>query len=141
MKSSKHVETCFVRANNDFDDKLTAFSMEKKFWTKIPKNGHCGSANKRCQISLRSRRFEFSAHLSKQHYLNVLLWGVICQYLLRLSHLQNMAVSRQIMKFGITVTFRFKEVPFSFLKSKIFDLRKIFCSKSKTGIRKNLLCR
>ena len=25
MKSSKHVETCFVRANNDFDDKLTAF--------------------------------------------------------------------------------------------------------------------
>ena len=41
MKSSKHVETCFVRANNDFDDKLTAFSMKKKFWTKIPKNGHC----------------------------------------------------------------------------------------------------
>ena len=25
MKSSKHVETCFVRANNDFDDKLTVF--------------------------------------------------------------------------------------------------------------------
>ena len=31
----------FVRANNDFDDKLTAFSMKKKIWTKIPKNGHC----------------------------------------------------------------------------------------------------
>ena len=30
MKSSKHVETCFVRANNDFDDKLTAFRMKKK---------------------------------------------------------------------------------------------------------------
>ena len=42
MKSSKHVETCFVRANNDFDAKLTAFWMKKKFWTKIPKNGHCG---------------------------------------------------------------------------------------------------
>ena len=41
MKSSKHVETCFVRANNDFDDKLTAFSMKHKFWTKISKNGHC----------------------------------------------------------------------------------------------------
>ena len=25
MKSSKHLETCFMRANNDFDDKLTAF--------------------------------------------------------------------------------------------------------------------
>ena len=25
MKSSKRVEICFVRANNDFDDKLTAF--------------------------------------------------------------------------------------------------------------------
>ena len=46
MKSSKHVETCFVRANNDFDDKLTAFSMKKKFWTKIPKNGHCGTLAK-----------------------------------------------------------------------------------------------
>ena len=41
MKSSKHVETCFVRANNDFDDKLTGFSMKNNFWTKIPKNGHC----------------------------------------------------------------------------------------------------
>ena len=37
MKSSKHVETCFVRANNDFDAKLTAFWMKKKIWTKIPK--------------------------------------------------------------------------------------------------------
>ena len=38
MKSSKHVETCFVRANNDFDDKLTAFSMKKKdFGQKSPK--------------------------------------------------------------------------------------------------------
>ena len=42
MKSSKHAETCFVRANNDFDDKLNAFSMKNNFWTKIPKNGHCG---------------------------------------------------------------------------------------------------
>ena len=41
MKSSKHVETCFVRANNDFDDKLSAFWMKNNFWTKIPKNGHC----------------------------------------------------------------------------------------------------
>ena len=41
MKSSKHVETCFVRANNDFDDKLTAFWMKNNFWTKITKNGHC----------------------------------------------------------------------------------------------------
>ena len=41
MKSSKHVETCFVRVNNDFDDKLTAFRMKNNFWTKIPKNGHC----------------------------------------------------------------------------------------------------
>ena len=41
MKSSKHVETCFVRANNDFDDKLTVFRMKNIFWTKIPKNGHC----------------------------------------------------------------------------------------------------
>ena len=42
MKSSKHVETCFVMANKDFDDKLTAFSMKNNFWTKIPQNGHCG---------------------------------------------------------------------------------------------------
>ena len=42
MKSLKQVETCFVRANNDFDDKLNAFSMKNNFWTKIPKNGHCG---------------------------------------------------------------------------------------------------
>ena len=41
MKSSKHVETCFVRANNDFDDKLTAFWMKNNFWTKIPQYGHC----------------------------------------------------------------------------------------------------
>ena len=45
MKSSKHVETCFVRANNDFDDKLTAFWMKKKNWTKIPKNGHCADVD------------------------------------------------------------------------------------------------
>ena len=43
MKSSKHVETCFGRANNDFDDKLTAFLMKNNFWTKNPKNGHCGT--------------------------------------------------------------------------------------------------
>ena len=41
MKSSKQVETCFVRANNDFDNKLTAFWMKNNFWIKIPKNGHC----------------------------------------------------------------------------------------------------
>ena len=47
MKSSKHVETCFVRANNDFDDKLTVFRMKNNFWTKIPKNGHCEKLEKR----------------------------------------------------------------------------------------------
>ena len=47
MKSSKHVETCFVRANNDFDDKLTAFWMKNNFWTKIPKNGHCVEPKKK----------------------------------------------------------------------------------------------
>ena len=36
MKSSKHVETCFVRANNDFDAKLTAFWMKKKDLDKNP---------------------------------------------------------------------------------------------------------
>ena len=44
MKFSKHVETCFVRANDDFDDKSTyiyCFLNKKKKWTKIPKNGHC----------------------------------------------------------------------------------------------------
>ena len=64
MKSSKHVETSFVRANNDFEDKLTvfrtclvsdnndlminqptftAFYMKNNFWTKFSKNGHCDS--------------------------------------------------------------------------------------------------
>ena len=38
-----------------------------------------------------------------------------------------------------TVSFRFKEVPFFFLKSKIFDLRKILCSKSKNGNQKKSL--
>ena len=37
MKSSKHVETCFVRANNDFDAKLNAFWMKKKILDKNPK--------------------------------------------------------------------------------------------------------
>ena len=45
MKFSKHVETCFVRANDDFDDKSTYIycflKKKKKYWTKIPKNGHC----------------------------------------------------------------------------------------------------
>ena len=41
MKSSKHVKTCIVRANNDFDDKLTTFLMKNNFWRKIPQNGHC----------------------------------------------------------------------------------------------------
>ena len=47
MKFSKHVETCFVRANDDFDDKSTyiyCFLNKKKYWTKIPKNGHCAAA-------------------------------------------------------------------------------------------------
>ena len=47
MKSSKHVETCFLRANNDFDDKLTAFSMKNNFWTKISQNGHCGEGRRK----------------------------------------------------------------------------------------------
>ena len=36
MKSSKHVETCFVRANNDFDDKINCFLNEKKNLDKNP---------------------------------------------------------------------------------------------------------
>ena len=37
MKSSKHVETCFVRANNDFDAKLpNCFLNEKKNLDKNP---------------------------------------------------------------------------------------------------------
>ena len=39
MKSSKHVETCFVRANDDFDDELThiyCFLNEKKLLDKNP---------------------------------------------------------------------------------------------------------
>ena len=57
MKSSKHAETCFVGTNNDFDDKLTAFWMKNNVWTKIQKNGHCGSSrlpNWPKQISLLS---------------------------------------------------------------------------------------
>ena len=42
MKSSKHVETCFVRANNDFDDKLTAFWMKNNFWPKSQKTDTVG---------------------------------------------------------------------------------------------------
>ena len=41
-----------------------------------------------------------------------------------------------------TVVFRFKQVPFSMLKSKVFDLSKILCNEFKK--RKefaNLLCR
>ena len=46
MKSSKHVETSFVSANNDLMINQpipisTAFFMKKNFWTKISKNGHC----------------------------------------------------------------------------------------------------
>ena len=39
MKFSKHVETCFVRANDDFDDKLTyiyCFLNKKKLLGKNP---------------------------------------------------------------------------------------------------------
>ena len=39
MKSSKHVETCFVRANNDFDEKSTyiyCFLNKKKTLDKNP---------------------------------------------------------------------------------------------------------
>ena len=40
MKFSKHVETCFVRANDDFDDKLTyiyCFLNKKNIEQKSPK--------------------------------------------------------------------------------------------------------
>ena len=37
-----------------------------------------------------------------------------------------------------TVSFQFKEVPFFYLKSKIFDLRKILCSRSKNGNQKKI---
>ena len=57
MKSSKHVETCFVRANNDFDDKLTAFWMKNNFWTKIPKNGHCAHAQATCKAQANGHQF------------------------------------------------------------------------------------
>ena len=48
MKSSKHVETCFVRAYNDFYDKLTAFWMKKKM-DKNPKKRTlwCAASTKR----------------------------------------------------------------------------------------------
>ena len=39
MKFSKHVETCFVRANDDFDDKSTyiyCFLNKKKLLDKNP---------------------------------------------------------------------------------------------------------
>ena len=36
MKSSKHVETCFGRADNDFDDKFNCFLNEKKNLDKNP---------------------------------------------------------------------------------------------------------
>ena len=39
MKSSKHVKTCFVTGNDDFDDKLTyiyCFLHEKYFLDKNP---------------------------------------------------------------------------------------------------------
>ena len=36
------------------------------------------------------------------------------------------------------VSFRFKEVPFFFLKSKNFDLRKILCSKFQNGNQKKI---
>ena len=39
MKSSKHVKTCFVTGNDDFDDKLTyiyCFLHEKKILDKNP---------------------------------------------------------------------------------------------------------
>ena len=38
--------------------------------------------------------------------------------------------------FACTVLFWFKQVPFSLLKSKVFDLSKILCSKSKNGNQK-----
>ena len=41
MKFSKHVETCFVRANDDFDDKLTYIyrflNKKKNIGQKSPK--------------------------------------------------------------------------------------------------------
>ena len=47
--------------------------------------------------------------------------------------------SKHLAQYFSTVSFQFKEVPFSFLKSKIFDLRKILCSKSKNGNQKKSL--
>ena len=40
-----------MRANNDFDDKSNAFGMKNIFWTKIPKNGHCG-CEEHCSTNL-----------------------------------------------------------------------------------------
>ena len=50
MKFSKHVETCFVRANDDFDDKSTyiyCFLNKKKILDKNPqKRTLCYGNNK-----------------------------------------------------------------------------------------------
>ena len=52
MKSSKHVETCFVRANNDFDDRLTAFWMKKKNLGKNPqKRTLCRAARRKTLVT------------------------------------------------------------------------------------------
>ena len=62
MKSSKHVKTCFVSANDDFGDKLTyiyCFLHENKFWTKIPQNEHCGRFGK---YWIKMTRFKRSRH-------------------------------------------------------------------------------
>ena len=47
MKSSKHVETCFVRANNDFDAKLTAFWMKKTLDKNHKKQTLCSTRKKK----------------------------------------------------------------------------------------------
>ena len=56
MKSSKHVETCFVRANNDFDAKLNAFWMKKKILDKNPQKRTLWTGLKRLIFGLSMAR-------------------------------------------------------------------------------------
>ena len=52
MKFSKHVETCFVRANDDFDDKSTyiyCFLNKKKLLDKNPQKRTLWIVQKMCE--------------------------------------------------------------------------------------------
>ena len=62
MKSSKHVETCFVRANNDFDDKLTAFWM-KKFFGQISLKFYCQNFSDGIRILQEFKNFDLNLQL------------------------------------------------------------------------------